>query len=125
MIRLLLEFGGPVESIDSKVRRRIEKSEPGQQVKICVAHFYRLPRRDVRIMTKKAFREAAKGQLTDHVMLEWERDELLSILARLKIRASDEELQKADPKGRPLAGAAKGPQSEDLSPDEVWEDRGR
>ena len=125
MIRLLLEFGGPVESIDGKVRRRVERSEPGQQVKICVAHFYRLPRRDVRIMTKKAFREAAKGQLTDHVMLEWERDELLSILARLKIRVSDEELQKADPKGRPLAGAAKGPQSEGLSPDEVWEARGR
>jgi len=103
MIRLLLEFGGPVDSINTKVCRRAEKSEPGQQVKICVACFYMLPRRDVRIMTKKSFKQAAKGEPIDHVMLEWERDDLLSMLARLKIRASDEELQRADPKGRPLA----------------------
>jgi hypothetical protein len=103
MIRLLLESGGPVDGIDTKVRRRAGKSEPGQQVEICVACFYMLPRRGVRIMTKKSFKQAAKGTLTDHVMLEWDRDELLSILTRLKIRASDEELQKADPKGRPLA----------------------
>ena len=103
MIKLLLEFGGPVESIDDEVRRCVEKCEPGEQVKICVAYLYQRPRREVRIMTKKACEKAEDGERVDHFMLEWERDELLSILARMKIRASDEELQKADPKGRPLA----------------------
>lgn len=54
MIKLLLESGGPVESIDDKVRRRVERREPGEQVKICVAYLYQRPRREVRIMTKKA-----------------------------------------------------------------------
>ena len=103
MIRLLLEFGGPVESIDDEVRRRIERREPGEQVKICVAYLFQRPRREVRIMTKKACEEAEQGERVDRFVLEWERDELLSILSRMKIRASDEELQKADPKGRPLA----------------------
>ena len=57
----------------------------------------------VRIMTKKACEKAEQGERVDRFMLEWERDDLLSILTRMKIRASDEELQKADPKGRPLA----------------------
>lgn len=105
MIKLLLEFGGPVESIDDKVPRRVERREPGEQVKICVAYLYQRPRHKVRVMTKKACREVEKGERVDRFMLEWERDELLSILARMKIRASDEELQKADPKGRPLAEA--------------------
>lgn len=103
MIRLLLEFGGPVESIDGKVRRRVERREPGERVKICVAYLYQRPRREVRIMTKKACEKAEQGERIDRFMLEWERDELLSMLARMKIRKSDEELQKADPKGRPLA----------------------
>ena len=103
MIKLLLEFGGPVESIDDEVRRCVERCEPGEQVKICVAYLCQRPRREVRIMTKKACEKAEDGERVDHFMLEWERDELLSILARMKIRASDEELQKADPKGRPLA----------------------
>jgi hypothetical protein len=103
MIKLLLEFGGPVESIDDKVRRRVERREPGEQVKICVAYLYQRPRREVRIMTKKACKKAEDEERVDRSMLEWERDELLSILAKMKIRASDEELQKADPKGRPLA----------------------
>ena len=102
MIKLLLEFGGPVESIDDKVRRRVEKREPGEQVKICVVYLWQRPRKEVRIMTKKACEKAAKDERVDRFMLEWERDELLSILARMTIRASDEELQKADPKGRPL-----------------------
>ena len=46
MIRLLLEFGGPVESIDGKVRRRIERREPGERVKICVVYLYQRPRRE-------------------------------------------------------------------------------
>ena len=54
-------------------------------------------------MTKKACDKAARKERVDSFILGWERDELLSILARMKIRASDEELQKADPKGRPLA----------------------
>lgn len=103
MIRLLLEFGGPVESIDDEVCRRVERREPGERVKICVAYLYQRPRREVRIMTKKACEEAEQGERVDRFMLEWERDELLSMLARMKIRASDEELQKADPKGRLLA----------------------
>jgi hypothetical protein len=103
MIRLLLEFGGPVESIDDEVCRRVERREPDERVKICVAYLYQRPRREVRIMTKKACEEAEQGERLDRFMLEWERDELLSMLARMKIRASDEELQKADPKGRPLA----------------------
>ena len=103
MIRLLLEFGGPVESIDDKVRWRVERREPGEQVKICVVYLYQRPRREVRIMTKKACDKAARKERVDSFILGWERDELLSILARMKIRASDEELQKADPKGRPLA----------------------
>lgn len=105
MIRLLLEFGGPVESIDEKVYSRVKSCESGEQVKICVAYFRSRPRHDVRVMRKKACEKAAEEESVSHVMLEWERDELLSILARLKMRVSDDELQKADPKGRPLAGA--------------------
>lgn len=105
MIRLLLEFGGPVESIDDKVRRRVERRESGERVKICVAYLYQRPRREIRVMTKKACQQAEEGERVDRFMLEWERDELLAIWARMKIRASDEELQKADPKGRPLAEA--------------------
>ncbi|KAM0708901.1 hypothetical protein Q7P35_002937 [Cladosporium inversicolor] len=102
MIRLLLEFGGPVESIDDKVRRRVEKRESGEQVKICVAYFYQRPSREVRIMTKKACAKVEEGEKVDWFMLEWERDELLSILERMKIRAGDGELRRADPKGRAL-----------------------
>ena len=103
MIRLLLEFGGPVESIDDEVRRHIDRREPGERVKLCVAYLYQRPRREVRIMTKEVCEEAEQGERVDRFMLEWEKNELLSILARMKVRASDEELQKADPKGRPLA----------------------
>jgi ankyrin repeat protein len=105
MIRLLLEFVSPVESIDDDVLRHVERSEPGEQVEICVAYFYHRPRREVRVMTGKACEQAAEEERVDQFMLEWERDELLSMLGRMKIRASDEELQQADPKGRPLAEA--------------------
>jgi len=81
MIELLLEFGGPVERIDDEVRRSVEGRETGEQVKICVAYLYQRPRREVRIMTKKACEEAEQGERDDRFMLEWERDELLSILA--------------------------------------------
>lgn len=105
MIRLLLEFGGPVESIDDDVLRDVERREPGEQVKLCVAYLYQRPRREVRIMSEEACEKAAEEERVDHAMLGWERDELLSMLGRMKIRASNEELQKADPKGRPLAEA--------------------
>jgi ankyrin repeat protein len=105
MIRLLLEFGGPVESIDDDVLRDVERREPGEQVELCVAYLYQRPRREVRIMSEEACEKAAEEERVDHAMLGWERDELLSMLGRMKIRASNEELQKADPKGRPLAEA--------------------
>jgi hypothetical protein len=39
--------------------------------------------------------------------MEWERDELLRVLDGLQIRSSNEELLRTDPKGRPLAKAAR------------------
>ena len=70
MIRLLLEFVGPVESIGETVRRRDESHEPGEQVKICVAYLYQCPRRVVRIMTKKACEKAARKEHIDSFILE-------------------------------------------------------
>lgn len=103
MVKLLLELGGPIDSIEDELRSHVQQKESGEQVKICVVHFPEHERYEVRIMTKEAYKKASEEERTRCVKLEWERDELLSVLAKLKLRSSDEELQKADPKGRPIA----------------------
>ena len=107
MAKLLLAFGGPVESVDESLPRYIEGIEPGIQVKVYVACHEKQPRCPVEIWTPQGFEKTPNSDRVTHLELEWERDELLRVLAGLKIRSSNKELLRTDPKGRPLAKAAK------------------
>jgi ankyrin repeat protein len=106
MVKLLLKFGGPVESIDEGLYRRIEGKKAGAMVKVRVALYSELPRRPVKIWTRKSFEKTPDMNQAICMKLEWERDELLRVLEGLKIRSSDEELLRTDPKRRPFATSA-------------------
>jgi hypothetical protein len=106
MVKLLLEFGGPVESIDEHLLRRVEGKKSGAMVSVRVALYSEQPRRPVKIWTRKGFNKTPDVDQATCMKLEWERDELLRLLKRLKIRSSDAELLRTDP-GRPLANAAR------------------
>ena len=106
MVKLLLEFGGPAESVDEALYRSIEGVRPGTKPMVCVALYGKQPRRPIKIWTPENFEPTTKSGRVRHMKLEWERDELLRILKNLKIRSSDEELLRTDPKGRPIATAA-------------------
>lgn len=106
MVKLLLEFGGPVESIDDGLYRRVEGKKAGVMVTVCVALNSEQPRRPVKIWTRKGFKKTPDMKRAVCMKLEWERDQLLGILKGLKIRDRDEELLRKDPKRRPLATAA-------------------
>jgi ankyrin repeat protein len=105
MVKLLLEFGGPVESIDEHLLRSVEGKKSGAMVRVRVALYSEQPRRPVKIWTRKGFKKTPDVDRATCMKLEWERDELLRLLKRLKIRSSDAELLRTDPKGRPLATA--------------------
>lgn len=106
MVKLLLELGGPVDSIEDDVRSLAEQKERGERVEICVVYFPKHERYEVRIMAKEAYEKVSWEERTRCVTLEWEEKELLSVLGRLQLRGSDEDLRKADPKGRPLSPMA-------------------
>jgi ankyrin repeat protein len=103
MVKLLLESGGPVESIDVGLHRRVEKKKAHSKVKVRVALYSEQPRRPVRIWTRKGFEKTPDMDRAIWMKLEWEREELQRVLEGLKIRSSDEELLRTDPKERPLA----------------------
>ena len=106
MVKLLLEFGGPVESIDEGLYKRVEAKKAGATVRVSVALYSEQPRRPVKIWTRKNFKKSPDMNQAICMELEWERDELLRILEGLKIRSSDEELLRTDPEGRPVATGA-------------------
>lgn len=95
-----------MESIGEDLFRRVEDKKAGAKVKVCVAIYNEQPRRPVKIWTRKGLNKTPDMDRAFCMKLEWERDQLLGILKRLKIRSSDEELLRKDPKGRPVATAA-------------------
>jgi hypothetical protein len=106
MVKLLLEFGGPVERMDESIYGYTGGHKPGM-VKVCVACHEKQPRCPVEIWTPQGFAKTPNSDRVTHLKMEWERDELLRVLDGLQIRSSNEELLRTDPKGRPLAKVTK------------------
>jgi hypothetical protein len=106
LVKLLLEFGGPVERVEGSIYTYVESIESGM-VKVCVACHEKQPRCPVEIWTPQGFAKTPNSDQVTHLDMEWERDELLRVLDGLQSRRSNEELLRTDPKGRPLAKAAR------------------
>jgi ankyrin repeat protein len=107
MVQLLLEFGGPVESVDESLYRCIEGMQPGGELKFCVACYESKPRCPVKIWAPQHFEKTSNSKQVKRLYSEWQGDELLVLLKGLKTRSSDAELLRTDPEGRPLANAAR------------------
>lgn len=54
-VKLLLKFGGPVESIDEALFELVEGEKTGANVKVCAAFYKDRPQRPVKILTLETF----------------------------------------------------------------------
>lgn len=98
MVRLLLRYGGPVESIDEDVYRYAKAIEDGSKALVAFVVNNHSRRSPVRVMTPKAAEILnARDNEMEVTMLEWEKDELIEMLENLQIRKTAEQLLWADP----------------------------
>lgn len=98
MVKLLLQHGGPVESIDEKIYQYAASAEMGRVVPVALAIDIRYSNTPLRIMTPEGlepFIERTEG--VKSMVLEWEKDELIRMLDKLQIRKTSEQLLWSDP----------------------------
>lgn len=98
MVRLLLRYGGPVESIDEEVYRYAKAIEDGSKALVAFVVNTHSRRSPVRVMTPRAAEILnTRDNEIEVTMFEWEKDELIDMLEDLQIRKTAEQLLWADP----------------------------
>lgn len=95
MIKLLLQYGGPVEEIGDGVSEAVEEAEDGAKVKLHIV-LYQAPREPVKLVTER------KTDGYRQVEVEASKEDWKTWLGSMQIRKPDEVLAAEDPKGRAL-----------------------
>lgn len=95
LVRLLLQYGGPVDDVDDELRKRCDEAGSGEQINVYVLWAHDELRRPVKLF-------AEDDSSCTQVVLEYSARELRNVLRGIKIRKDDATLQASDPRKRPL-----------------------
>jgi hypothetical protein len=82
MVQLLLEFAGPVESIDESLYTSIEGMEPGEEIKVSVVCRGKQPRCPVEIWASQNYEKTPTSEQGIRLNSEWERRRAIGAFER-------------------------------------------
>jgi ankyrin repeat protein len=102
MVKLLLDFGGPLEEVPEKLGQTMNELAPGATTEIHVVAHKNLPRVPVRLLSKAEYDAEKRDRTIRTTALEVTKEDLMRMIGNMQIRKRDALLAATDPKGRPL-----------------------